>query len=212
MRLAETCAETCVGVSGPVVAGSPPGAVCLAPRAQSSAPCAAALARCALDFDTARVPVRETWRYDGVPVIVAGDLADPPPLAPTHDWDNRALGLRSDLRGARLAQCRRCGARSSLLAGVLMTSRRPRGQLSREPLGPCRNETRGDVAFPSSLHYQGLDVLGSVRTALADSARESFVRASGDVVCDCGHRYFEHPTDPVDEYLHTLCSGTRVKL
>lgn len=43
--------------------------------------------------------------------------------------------------------------------------------------------------------------------------REAFVRAGGNVVCEtCGFEYHDHAQDPVDEWLHVLCSGERVKL
>lgn len=207
MRPVSTCADAATDRATPAMS-----ARCTAPRLPLAAPCAPSRGGCRAAFDTRHVSVRETWRYDGAAVVVADELREPPALPSTHDWDNRSLGMRSDVRGARLAQCRRCGARVALIDGVLLASRRLRGPLSGEPLAACLNETRGDVAFPSSLHYQGLDVTGDVRVALADAWREAFVRAGGDVVCHCGHRYYDHPTDPADEFLHTICDGSRVKL
>lgn len=205
-------AESCVRAS-PENLAQPVPAACAVPYAFAFARCVPARGRCARNFDTGAVTARTAWRYDGTSVAVVDEGRAGVTLPPSHDWDNRGLGMRSDMRGERVALCRRCGARVALWWGSLIASPRPLGHISmRGSIGPCPNETRTDLAFPSSLLYQGLDVLGDVRVGTADMARESFVRASGDVVCDCGHPYRDHPKDPVDDYLQVLCNGTRVKL
>lgn len=47
----------------------------------------------------------------------------------------------------------------------------------------------------------------------ADLRRYAMVRASGDAVCDrCGTKFYDHPVDEAEQFLHVLCDGTRVKL
>jgi len=43
--------------------------------------------------------------------------------------------------------------------------------------------------------------------------RIDMVRAGGDCVCDqCGEKFYDHPSDPVDTFLNILCDRRRVKL
>jgi len=47
----------------------------------------------------------------------------------------------------------------------------------------------------------------------AELEREKFFRASGDCLCPrCSYEYWKHPEDAVEEWLHVLCNGERVKL
>lgn len=45
-----------------------------------------------------------------------------------------------------------------------------------------------------------------------------FYRASGDKICTCGRKYYDHPMDEKvldyagQPFLHILCNGDRVKL
>lgn len=48
--------------------------------------------------------------------------------------------------------------------------------------------------------------------ACSEKRRDEFYRASGDCLCACGREYWRHPHDPVEEWLHILCNGERVKL
>lgn len=53
---------------------------------------------------------------------------------------------------------------------------------------------------------------GEETDAQKAARRAAMYRASGDVICSCGHQYKQHPFDEHFDFLNVLCNGDRVKL